>query len=1603
MADTEAVVAAACAHPLNSRYGANCGRLQLDDIRAMWAGVGHKVHEQLTASGGGRGTVLPGLGEVTLAKAAVQGGGRQRVPQFVLDGSFARSHRLRQAEALPLSHLDRSSPLMVSGTGSGIFKATVPSHPLPFRELEARSGLPASSAANVFRLIVQEFGELARQGPAFLSLEPVGELQAVNGRCQLLFFRDYCATVGLCPPPQKDLGRRRQQPGGGGPCSRATMVWARADPPSHSAADEQRSGRRSVLSPARERPPSSSQAAALRDGTTSPRSVSDSSGNSSSHRGAGDRVPLDVPVMSSRPDTWQRGRRSRAVAWQDEDDEVLHTNSGKVPRDSCVGSTQQQDPYALQSGQPVASSIDLRDTGPGGPDAVATRRQFELPQAPPEFAGRWDHSKSGGIYVNAEQMQSIRRMCRLLDVFGSLDRSSCGYIKAHDLSVGLPAVGITPSGSDAHALVDFLNKGGGSCKVSRLEFVRAFQFYEQLGPAEKPLKLRVASFCAGEVIMKAGNPADRIFVLQQGEAVVEHGGRTVHVYSEAGDHFGARGGSLVSTVRARTDAVCIVVTDAGHDSLEYSHRDADADADADAPALLDRWERSNANNRKGTLRNKPKVNPHDLLRKVPFFESMPHELTLELAKKMCLKRVPKNRWITREGDFGDAMYIVVEGVADVIKRGVSESQVQSLRLRDCSETPEGLHMGAFWGEMALCVRGRNARSVRSRVATGYLVLSTVDFEQVLKDHPAWRYAVVQLAQQRRLLELRGDGGAPRIFWESAACICDTKEEIAGRQHRAVSIWQLRSLSRDVLLSWADADIDWLLAGGTRSELKPDPATQLRFNDPKQAIDYNKLILGLDQLELSESQKASSDTWEDWHREWSEDHNTHYYAMTSPRGTTRASQWKPPPKSPWAEGEQPTTHAGEQTMHTGGDAVAGRTRKPEPLHDRSTSPWPAAVSSTVPQWLRKLLDLIAAKSLNVRVLLRTIDTDNSGTISHHEMESGLRRVGITLQRHEFLELLEAVDPTDMGEVEIERMAKWLLRADDPHDATTGAMDWKRRTFAKLREWIQQAGLTWEKAFKRFLKAGKAHLDCEDFYEVIRKADSSLSTWQMNELFQIVDTEKTGRLVLGEWLYRFEDRVRAPDWEQRQFSKLRELMGCRGISLNSLMRRLDTNSDSSLSVRELARGISSVDPTCSNSDAIDMARCCDTQSSGTVSKQVLSQKLTGQMPVTADWEDAALKDIRKRLLAEYTSDGIAAAFAKFDLDGSGTLDREEFRRGIQSLGVGISIGQIERLRQQIDVDGDGDISFHEFVNVFLRRQILPQDQVRSIKRALQLCVFDLGISWRGLFDRFDDNKSGLLSVQDLKNGLMALPGLRKRVHLTEATIEGLFILADQSDDGSLAYAEFSKFFSADSGRVSIVPDDLAQIDTDESPLLNEMEVSAAIEKFRSRIFEQRMSTLEAFRAFDVDNDGFVSREEFITGFDGSSREVTQALGDLKLLNLSAADVQSIYDAMPGSQRDFVSFDEFSHVAADEKPRPNWDVDIVKTVQKYMRHRALNVDQTFKAWNYRNNGMLDLIQLSKGLRGAGVKLTTSLCKQFFKQMDDDGDGIINIDGEPQHPCLD
>jgi Ca2+-binding EF-hand superfamily protein len=56
---------------------------------------------------------------------------------------------------------------------------------------------------------------------------------------------------------------------------------------------------------------------------------------------------------------------------------------------------------------------------------------------------------------------------------------------------------------------------------------------------------------------------------------------------------------------------------------------------------------------------------------------------------------------------------------------------------------------------------------------------------------------------------------------------------------------------------------------------------------------------------------------------------------------------------------------------------------------------------------------------------------------------------------------------------------------------------------------------------------------------------------------------------------------------------------------------------------------------------------------------------------------------------------------------------------------------------------------------------------------------------------------------------------------------------------------------------------------------------MQRLRDRLLEKRATATEAFRAFDVDKDGFVSRDDFIAGCTGSSHTVFHCLKDTKEL--------------------------------------------------------------------------------------------------------------------------
>ena len=74
----------------------------------------------------------------------------------------------------------------------------------------------------------------------------------------------------------------------------------------------------------------------------------------------------------------------------------------------------------------------------------------------------------------------------------------------------------------------------------------------------------------------------------------------------------------------------------------------------------------------------------------------------------------------------------------------------------------------------------------------------------------------------------------------------------------------------------------------------------------------------------------------------------------------------------------------------------------------------------------------------------------------------------------------------------------------------------------------------------------------------------------------------------------------------------------------------------------------------------------------------------------------------------------AFKLFDKDNGGSIDVDELKDALESLGQVVTEESVQELVDEVDEDGSGEIEFDEFL-VLMSRQILNSDVV-SFKRTL-----------------------------------------------------------------------------------------------------------------------------------------------------------------------------------------------------------------------------------------------------------------------------------------------
>lgn len=154
-----------------------------------------------------------------------------------------------------------------------------------------------------------------------------------------------------------------------------------------------------------------------------------------------------------------------------------------------------------------------------------------------------------------------------------------------------------------------------------------------------------------------------------------------------------------------------------------------------------------------------------LLRHVPVLAALPEQLLEQLAGLVREKHVPAGRWILREGDPADRMFIVAGGRVEVFREGPPETLLRVLR------------RGDVIGELALLQEGVRSASARAQRDTELLELDRAEFDALIEGVPdvaigLARALAAQVAVSRtqptstsppRMIAVVGlDGGAPTV-------------------------------------------------------------------------------------------------------------------------------------------------------------------------------------------------------------------------------------------------------------------------------------------------------------------------------------------------------------------------------------------------------------------------------------------------------------------------------------------------------------------------------------------------------------------------------------------------------------------------------------------------------------------------------------------------------------------------------------------------------------------------------------------------------------------------------------------------------------------------
>ncbi|DAZ95772.1 TPA: hypothetical protein N0F65_010274 [Lagenidium giganteum] len=631
--------------------------------------------------------------------------------------------------------------------------------------------------------------------------------------------------------------------------------------------------------------------------------------------------------------------------------------------------------------------------------------------------------------------------------------------------------------------------------------------------------------------------------------------------------------------------------------------------------------------------------------------------------------------------------------------------------------------------------------------------------------------------------------------------------------------------------------------------------------------------------------------------------------------------------------------------------------------------------------QKLRDRVMGKNKTIRQVFMEFDTDGSGYLDYDEFKQFMYNYGCTKEEAE--QAIEYLDRDYSGEIDYDEFAAGLLFYAPPPLSVTGPLTaHAAEVFKIVRTKLDQrmrskskANLNLRDEFGKYDVDGNGSLDYDEFGAFLLGMGIKLKKPAMDVLLQHLDEDMSEKIEFVEFIRLFP--------QYATFDPERS-----GIAQRA-KRAAMANGGSSLTT--------------------------------TTSTQSLPRKksMVGVQPHSYSHSGGSERSGPNQDRPNGSADGLWAVFNKYDIDGSGVLDYQEFSELMQD--HGFSPAEALQVIKQLDQDrnnrgGDGgSIDYQTFANVVNKKKWKlnePKDtgdgspnKKHSVHQVMSLA--DVELQWvnrvlknhsslEDAFREHDSDGSGELDLDEFRR-FMKHYGIKK-----PDDIEAIIAQLDTDNSGTISFDEFARVFNPTRIRTKIskqVQKDPAVSDElkDRLAALRELELAwmeevltrcdsmkAAFQEFdrhhRNELDYEEFRDLMGqygitdesnirllLKRLDTNNSGTIELDEFLSIFN------PQRLGSKKLHTL---------------QQDHRAYQHQTKKKNAERVREQEERWIMRVLQKYATLR-----DAFISFDVDHSGSLNHTEIRQLFREFGLTDEQDIAR-LIRRMDVDDSGSIDYE---------